>query len=97
MSAREIWVGPDGSILEGVHPRQEGCSVLGCSIHAPSDHVMRDWPLHFRNDRRLMERLCPHGIGHPDPDDLAFKERSMPGSSSGEGVHGCDGCCRGAA
>jgi hypothetical protein len=33
-----------------------------------------------------MERICPHGIGHPDPDDPAFKNPI-------EGVHGCDGCC----
>jgi hypothetical protein len=42
-------------------------------------------PSHF-------ERICPHGIGHPDPDDMAYwksiGEESM-------GVHGCDGCCAG--
>lgn len=34
-----------------------------------------------------MERICKHGIGHPDPDDLKVQ------SSWAEGVHGCDGCC----
>ena len=35
-------------------------------------------------DRRIMERICPHGVGHPDPDDVLNQDR----------VHGCDGCCR---
>jgi hypothetical protein len=34
-----------------------------------------------------MERICDHGIGHPDPDDIRVRERWD------EGVHGCDGCC----
>lgn len=89
----EIWVGPDGSIFENVHP-QEACEGRACCIHAPSNHSMRDFPLHYRNDRGLMERICPHGIGHPDPDDLAYKEMVMPGSGYAWGSHGCDGCCR---
>lgn len=65
-----------------------------CSIHAPSDHYMRDWPLNWRGDRMLMERICPHGIGHPDPDHLARTERLRGKEfADGEGVHGCDGCC----
>lgn len=90
--AWEIWVGADGSIFEHVHSR-EVCAGHACCLHAPSDHRMRDWQLHWRNDRGLMERLCPHGIGHPDPDDLAHGESVMPGSAAGRGIHGCDGCC----
>lgn len=55
-----------------------------CTIHNLTDHHMRSWPQHWRSDRYLMERICPHGIGHPDPD-------SPPGTDT---VHGCDGCCR---
>lgn len=44
---------------------------------------MRTWPSVWRADRRLLERLCPHGVGHPDPDDR-----------SADRVHGCDGCCQ---
>jgi hypothetical protein len=45
-----------------------------CVVHNPSEHHMREWPLNFRYDRGLTERIClPHGVGHPDPDDLAFK------------------------
>lgn len=58
-----------------------------CSIHNRTDHAMRSFPQHWRGDRRIMERICPHGVGHPDPDD----SRVM--SHESERVHGCDGCC----
>lgn len=92
MTETEIWVGADGSIFYNVHPR-EACEGRACCLHAPSDHVMRDWPLRWRNDRLLMERVCPHDVGHPDPDDLAYGEMRMPGSAWSRGTHGCDGCC----
>lgn len=80
----------NGLILRTHSPTQ--CSGPNCCIHNPSDHHMRDWPLNWRGDRGLMERMCPHGFGHPDPDDLAHKERI--GLDVGvESVHGCDGCC----
>lgn len=45
-----------------------------------------------------MERICPHGIGHPDPDDIAFK-RNRPrfgeDMAKADSIHGCDGCCQG--
>jgi len=47
--------------------------------------------LNWRSDRRLMERVCPHGIGHPDPDDVAY--RVSRGEPATVAVHGCDGCC----
>jgi hypothetical protein len=75
-----------------VHTKDK-CEGNYCCIHNPSDHIMKDWPTHWRGDRRLMERLCKHGVGHPDPDDLAFKARN--GYPDSEGVHGCDGCCVG--
>ena len=58
-----------------------------CPIHAPSDHHMRAFRQVFRFDRNLMERICPHGIGHPDPDDINVR------MGHNSGVHGCDGCC----
>lgn len=43
----------------------------------------------------LAERTCPHGIGHPDPDSIAFARRRGGDEFAGvESVHGCDGCCR---
>ena len=49
-----------------------------------TNHSMRGFPQLWREDRRIMERICPHGVGHPDPDDVLNQDR----------VHGCDGCCR---
>lgn len=77
----------------------EDCKGPDCVIHNPSDHAMKDFPTHWRSDRQLMERICPHGIGHPDPDDIAFKQKHMkwfqdnPKHLMYEEVHGCDGCC----
>jgi hypothetical protein len=57
-----------------------------CPIHKPTNHHMVKWPLNWRHDRFIFERMCPHGIGHPDPDSLAF-------TPNDPGIHGCDGCC----
>lgn len=67
--------------------RPTECAGEVCCIHNPSDHHMVTWRQLWRGDRGIMERLCPHGIGHPDPDDLAI----VTGRDTG--VHGCDGCC----
>lgn len=72
-------VGSDRVLL--VHPKTQ-CAGQHCCIHNPSDHHMKDWPQNWREDRGIMERICPHGIGHPDPDDPTTDK-----------VHGCDGCC----
>jgi hypothetical protein len=48
---------------------------------------MITWPQNWRGDKGMMERFCPHGVGHPDPDDLKVMTRE------GYGIHGCDGCC----
>ena len=54
--------------LANVHPRTEICD-LACVVHNPSAHHMRFWPLIWRDDRGIFERVCPeHSIGHPDPD-----------------------------
>ncbi len=79
-----------GQLVANIHKKME-CAGRPCAIHRPSEHPMRLFPTHFRFDRYLMERICPHGIGHPDPDDLAFQEREMPDRAPG--IHGCDGCC----
>jgi hypothetical protein len=82
-----------GGILRNVHPRSE-CAGRTCVVHNPSDHLMRDWPMIWRSDKGLMERACPHGIGHPDPDDLYYKELvGGPDMRKVYGIHGCDGCC----
>jgi hypothetical protein len=83
--------------LANVHPAGQ-CAGRPCCIHNPSDHPMRLFPQSWRGDRALMERVCPHGVGHPDPDDIAYKrERFGPEFANAEGIHGCDGCCTGNA
>jgi hypothetical protein len=72
-----------GEVVINVHP-QDNCAGRPCCVHNPSDHHMKDWPQHYRMDRGLMERICSHGVGHPDPDDV-----------NPDIVHGCDGCCAG--
>lgn len=91
---RDLIVLHDGSTLV-THGRR-ACRGRTCSVHNPSDHALREAPLHWRDDRRLMERLCPHGIGHPDPDHVSFVRLTYgAGHAFTAGVHGCDGCCRG--
>lgn len=67
------------------------CAGEFCVIHNPSDHHMRGWPLHWREDRRLFERIDPMGAGHPDPDDLNYHYKKD--SATTKGVHGCNGLC----
>lgn len=78
-----------GQRLRYVHPPSL-CEGRHCVVHNPSDHCMRLFPTLWRADRQIMERLCPHGIGHPDPDDQAYL---ISRGLLHEGVHGCDGCC----
>lgn len=75
------------------HPR-ESCEGRGipCCIHSPSDHHMRSFPMNWRADTGVMERICPHGIGHPDPDHMTYV-LSVSRVNKWQGVHGCDGCC----
>jgi hypothetical protein len=73
-----------------VHDKSK-CDGEFCPIHNPSDHKMKNYPTNWRQDRYLMERICPCGVGHPDPDDLSYKRKfGLPDS---EGIHGCCGCC----
>lgn len=78
-----------GQNLYRLHDPAE-CAGRACVIHHPSDHHMRGFKLLWRSDRRIFERMCEHGVGHPDPDDLAWH---VSQGREHEGVHGCDGCC----
>lgn len=75
----------DGTTL-AVHGRHI-CKDQPCSVHRPSDHPLSEAPRDWCPVSRIMYRLCQHGYGHPDPDDL--KVRTWPA----EGRHTCDGCC----
>lgn len=65
-----------------------------CPFHAPSPHHMTGWRKVIR-ESNLVERMCPHGVGHPDPDSIAYMDDHGGEDNRGSwGVHGCDGCCR---
>lgn len=74
-----------GGQVINAHPRKT-CWGYWCPIHYPSPHHMVAWSQNWRGDHGLMERICPHGVGHPDPDDHKAMDQY-------EQVHGCDGCC----
>lgn len=72
------------------------CAGSACCLHQPSDHPLNTAPLFWRADSGLMERVCEHRIGHPDPDSLAHLATTRdPAWADALGVHGCDGCCSG--
>jgi hypothetical protein len=79
-------------VLTAVHS-EKLCTGRNCVLHNPSDHLMKNWPLNWRADKKQMERLCPHNAGHPDPDDVAWH---VSQGRDHLAIHGCDGCCRGA-
>jgi len=75
-------------MIENVHSPLV-CEGENCCIHNPSAHSMRDFPQYFgRRGTVFMERQCPHGFFHPDPDDPKTKDWV-------ERRHNCDGCCQG--
>lgn len=76
--------------LVNVHDPAD-CEGRGCGIHDhPSDHPLKDSRLNWREDRGILERICEHGIGHPDRDSADYLSSIGKGY---ENVHGCDGCC----
>lgn len=73
-----------------IHP-ETACEGEYCVFHNPSDHHMVSWPINVRLDNKaLVERICSCGIGHPDPDSVAYFERQ---GITHMGIHGCCGHC----
>lgn len=83
-----------GQLVFGIHP-ETACANTHCAIHNPSHHHMATWPQHWRDDRKLMERLCTHHVGHPDPDHIAHLKRTFHSTAdiAAATTHGCCGCC----
>jgi hypothetical protein len=75
------WTDDFGNIVFGVH-EDDQCAGDYCTIHNNSEHRMRDFKQLWRDDMAIMERVCEHGVGHPDPDEIKLRKE-----------HGCDGCC----
>lgn len=76
------WIVNEHQVAVNVHSAYQ-CRGQGCPIHHPSDHHMVRWPMQWNQERRRMERFCPHGRFHPDPDDINPTRD-----------HDCDGCCQ---
>lgn len=72
--------------LRNTHVRAQ-CQGQPCTIHHRSKHAMRAFPQRWNPARAIVERVCPHGYAHPDPDEWAVRV----GHDAGE--HRCDGCC----
>lgn len=86
------FVGAGGAHLAGIHAESEDCGERGCVAHNPDDAAtanVESWPYNWREDRGLMERVCSHGVGHPDPDTARFNDRIGLKSAN---IHGCCGC-----
>ena len=79
------------------------CSGEYCIVHNPSPKAIAMGELNWRPDRGLFfERVCEHGVGHPDPDHMAhlktLVDRGLLDQAhvDAEGVHGCciHRCCQ---
>lgn len=97
----ELFVDGAGQHVQ-VHERTDDCVENNCCIHNPSNHHLVDAPLVWRQAHIFdfkpshMERICEHGIGHPDPDSLAYLRRiAQTELADMLAIHGCDGCCKG--
>lgn len=80
----------NGMLRNVHHPRQCAEQPWGCWIHSPLPHPLDKAPVRWRVDIGTAERVCGHGIGHPDPQDAAFWWNAQHRDVT---IHGCDGCC----
>ena len=74
-----------------IHDKSQ-CAGGFCIFHNPSRHGLENWPMNLR-ETGLVERMCRHGIGHPDPDSAAWMDRRYGHEAGTWSIHGCDGCC----
>lgn len=90
----------DGRILR-THDANECLMHTGlvgsCSVHHPSNHPLKEAPAIWLADANTLYRVCPHGVEHPDPDDMEFKSSTMQfllvAAISSTHISRCDGCC----
>lgn len=76
--------------LQGIHEENSDCQTHGCVVHNPTPNPLWNAPYNWREDRALMERICRHGIGHPDIDSANYLRRT---GQRAQLTHACDGCC----
>jgi hypothetical protein len=63
------------------------CEAVTCPMHKRTDHHMRGFKQFFLHGWDIVVRVCPHGVKHPDPDDMYAM------SSEYAENHNCDACC----
>lgn len=61
---------------------QWSCIGDFCVVHRPMPGPWQDWPTRWRQDRGIMERVCPCGVGHPASEEYQW---------GGDMEHGCCG------
>jgi hypothetical protein len=69
------------------------CLGQWCAIHRPMPGPWKSWPRWWRDDKQIMERICPCGIGHPVAE---MQEHAIRIGETWRLVHGCCGCPCGA-
>lgn len=62
------------------------CLKEYCTIHNWSDHPLKAAPQRWNETKGLMERVCKHGVSHPDADEIGLQYGDRAD-------HVCDGCC----
>lgn len=83
----------DIELYNGVVIHSESVCEAPCPFHSPSSHPLNCAEKLIRMDKAgLVERLCKHGVGHDDPDSVAYMQKK---GAKWAGIHGCDGCCSG--
>lgn len=90
------YVTGNNQLLKNIHTKTPDCLKYGCVIHNPSNHPMKGFPTYWREDRDIMERIDKFGVGHPDPDMIAYFRRTFGDEyASAQAIHGCNGVCAG--
>ena len=67
------------------HTRDQ-CFGEWCAIHKPQPGPWETWPRLWRDDRGIMERICPCGVGHPVAE---MYEWAIEYGRGYDLVHGC--------
>lgn len=83
---QELW-SIDGLHLQ-THMRSQ-CQGEWCCIHRPMPGPWSEWPLHWRGDRGIMERICPCGVGHPAVEQFDHWAKT---DQKYQAIHGCCFC-----
>jgi len=90
LNSDQEFVTDTGVTMYNVHTH-EACEGEFCVIHRPAPGPWDTWDTHWREDWKLMVRICPHDVHH-----VAIEERlRMPllGMLSEDHPAGCDCPC----